>query len=73
MGLGKIIGIIIAIPVLVFTLIPMFIQFFAEGIITDALMSAFGINPIIGTLVTVGGTIIFLTIIITVSKSVLGL
>lgn len=73
MGLGKIIGIIIAIPVLIIVLIPMFIQFFAEGIVTDAIMSAFGINPFIGVMITIAGSIIFILSVFTISKLVLGL
>ncbi|RLF58610.1 MAG: hypothetical protein DRN27_04970 [Thermoplasmata archaeon] len=64
MGLGKIIGIILAIPALILVLIPMFIQFWVEGLVTDALLSAFGISPIIGVLITIAGIIIFITAVI---------
>jgi len=73
MSLAKIIGIIIAIPILILTVIPMIIQFFAEGVVIDSLLSAFGVHPIIGAAISIGGTIIFVVSLIAIGKSILGL
>ena len=72
MSIAKIIGIIIAIPLLIFTLIPMFIQFWAEGLVTDAIMKAFGVNPLIAGLITICGLIVFIIAVFKVSVSILG-
>ena len=45
MGIGQLIAIIIAIPTFILIVIPMVIQFWIEGQITDVLMQAFGFNP----------------------------
>ena len=71
MSLGKIIGIAIAIPAMILTLIPMFIQFWAEGIVTDTLMNAFSVHPVIAALLTVAGLVVFVIAVIRVSGSIL--
>jgi len=57
MSLGKIIAIIIAIPTFILIVIPMILTFWTEGIVIDALMEAFGINPIIAGLIAFLGII----------------
>jgi hypothetical protein len=51
----------------------MIIQFFAEGVVIDSLLSAFGVHPIIGAAISIGGTIIFVVSLIAIGKSILGL
>lgn len=65
----KIILIIIGIPLFIFTIIPMIIQFWAEGQVIDALMSAFNVHPILSGLITIAGFLFFFLAIIGVAKS----
>jgi len=68
----KIIGIIIGIFVFAITAFIMGIQFWAEGQVIDAIMSAFGFNPIIAGLIAVLGSIALIFAIIKLASSTFG-
>lgn len=67
-----IIALIIAIPAFIYIVIPMVITFWAEGQVIDALMEAFGFNPVIVGLITILGFIGFIFLIIKVASSTFG-
>ena len=70
MGLEEIIGIIIGIPVFIFIVIPMIFNFFVEGVITEALLNIFGVNPIIIGFISFCCLLCFIIIIVNIAGSI---
>lgn len=62
MSLAKIVGIIIAIPVILVIII----NWWAEGKVIDALLEAFGVHPILIALISIIGFIILLKILMNI-------
>ena len=63
MGLGKIIGIIVGIPIFIIAAIPFILNSWVEGQIAESLLQGFGVSPIIiGLVMIVGFLLLFLGI-----------
>ena len=55
MGLGKIIGIIVGIPIFIIAVIPFILNSWVEGQIAESLLQAFGVSPIVVALIVIVG------------------
>ncbi len=73
MGLGTIIAIVIGIPAFILIVIPMFIQFWVEGQITETLMKSFGVNPLIAAIISIVSALFFIIVVIKVAGSTFGI
>ena len=57
MDLGEIIAFLIALPAIIIGAIILIVNWLIEGTITDALLTAFDVSPMIGIILTILGVI----------------
>ena len=57
MGLGEIIAFLIALPAIIIGAIILIVNWLIEATITDVLLTAFDVSPMIGIIFTISGVI----------------
>jgi hypothetical protein len=66
----KIVGIILSIPLFLFIIFGIVINWWIEGLVIESILEAFQVNPFIIILISVVGVIILIFTIISVGKSI---
>lgn len=68
MSVAEIIGLVIAIPTFIVAVIVLVLKSWLEGLVTEPLMSAFGVNPVIIGIVSVVGIFCLILAIIKLAQ-----